>query len=175
MPIIRAFIAIELPPELKTELAQLQTRLKKASPPVVKWVDPQTMHITLKFLGDTSDAGTDELMLAIEEAAKGVSPFQLAIRGVGSFAASDRTETVWVGVNGDMEQLALLQKNIETNTEQLGYKREKRPFSPHLTLGRVRDEARPSDCQRITRLLTETDFSSVNNIKVTAVNLLKSQ
>jgi 2'-5' RNA ligase len=74
-----------------------------------------------------------------------------------------------------MEQLALLQKNIETNTEQLGYKREKRPFSPHLTLGRVRDEARPSDCQRITRLLTETDFSAVNNINVTAVNLLKSQ
>jgi 2'-5' RNA ligase len=175
MSIIRAFIAIELPPELKKELAVLEAQLRKNSPPVIKWVDPQTMHITLKFLGDTSDSIIDDLMLALKEAVKGAAPFKLEIHGVGSFSGPDRTETIWVGVSGEMEKLAALQKNIESNTELLGYKREKRLFSPHLTLGRVRDEAGSSDCRRIGKLITETTFTALHNVDVTAVNLLKSQ
>lgn len=175
MPIIRAFIAIELPLELKKELSALETQLKKAAPPVIKWVDPATMHITLKFLGETSDAGIGELLQAMEESVKGVPPFQLEIRELGSFVASDRAQTIWVGVKGEMDTLNQLQKNIEANTELLGYKREKRPYSPHLTLGRVRDTARPSESLRISKLLTETTFASIYKVDVRAVNLLKSQ
>ena len=175
MALIRAFIAVELPAELKKELTELEAQLKKNSPPVIKWVDPNSIHITLKFLGETSDAGIDELLLAMEESVQGISPFQLDIRQLGAFPAIDRPQVIWVGVTGAMEKLAQLQKKIEANTEQLGFKRESRAFSPHLTLGRVRDEARPNEIQRIGKLLSDTTFSALHNIDVYEINLMKSQ
>ena len=175
MSLIRAFIAVELPGELKQELAALETQLKKNSPPVVKWVDPESIHITLKFLGETSDAVIDELLLAMGESVAGVSPFKLEVGKLGAFPAVDRPQVIWVGVSGDMEKLAQLQKNLEQNTEQLGFKRESRPFSPHLTLGRVREGARVKEIQRIGKLLNETPFTAKHNIEAHEINLLKSQ
>ncbi|MFY9813613.1 MAG: RNA 2',3'-cyclic phosphodiesterase [Dehalococcoidales bacterium] len=175
MSLIRAFIAVELPGELKQELAALETQLKKNSPPVVKWVDPESIHITLKFLGETSDAVIDELLLAMEESVAGVSPFKLEVGKLGAFPAVDRPQVIWVGVSGDMEKLAQLQKNLEQNTEQLRFKRESRPFSPHLTLGRVREGARVKEIQRIGKLLNETPFTAKHNIEAHEINLLKSQ
>jgi len=175
MSLIRAFIAVELPGELKQELAALETQLKKNSPPVVKWVDPESIHITLKFLGETSDAVIDELLLAMEESVAGVSPFKLEVGKIGAFPAVDRPQVIWVGISGDMEKLAQLQKNLEQNTEQLGFKRESRPFSPHLTLGRVREGARVKEIQRIGKLLNETPFTAKHNIEAHEINLLKSQ
>ena len=175
MSLIRAFIAVELPTELKTELAVLETWLKKNSPPVVKWVDPNSIHITLKFLGDMSDTVINKLLLAMAASVAGVSPFKLEVRQLGAFPAVDRPQVIWVGVHGEMEKLAQLQKNIETNTEQLGFKRESRVFSPHLTLGRVRDEARANEIQRIGTLINETTFTARHNIDVYEINLLKSQ
>jgi 2'-5' RNA ligase len=175
MSLIRAFIAVELPWELKQELAALETQLKKNSPPVVKWVDPESIHITLKFLGETSDAVIDELLLAMEESVAGVSPFKLEVGKLGAFPAVDRPQVIWVGVSGDMEKLAQLQKNLEQNTEQLRFKRESRPFSPHLTLGRVREGARVKEIQRIGKLLNETPFTAKHNIEAHEINLLKSQ
>ena len=175
MSLIRAFIAVELPGELKQELAALETQLKKNSPPVVKWVDPESIHITLKFLGETSDAVIDELLLAMEESVAGVSPFKLEVGKIGAFPAVDRPQVIWVGISGDMEKLAQLQKNLEQNTEQLRFKRESRPFSPHLTLGRVREGARVKEIQRIGKLLNETPFTAKHNIEAHEINLLKSQ
>jgi len=175
MSLIRAFIAVELPGELKQELAALETQLKKNSPPVVKWVDPESIHITLKFLGETSDAVIDELLLAMGESVAGVSPFKLEVGKIGAFPAVDRPQVIWVGISGDMEKLAQLQKNLEQNTEQLGFKRESRPFSPHLTLGRVREGARVKEIQRIGKLLNETPFTAKHNIEAHEINLLKSQ
>ena len=175
MALIRAFIAVELPAELKKELTGLEVQLKKNSPPVIKWVDPNSIHITLKFLGETSDSAIDELLRAMEESVQGISSFQLDIRRLGAFPSIDHPQVIWVGVSGAMEKLAQLQKNIEANTAQLGFKRESRAFSPHLTLGRVRDEARPNEIQRIGKLLSETTFTALHNIEVKETNLMKSQ
>ena len=117
--LIRAFIAIELPPELKKELTELETLLKKNSPPVIKWVDPDSIHITLKFLGDTSDAIIDKLSLAMAESVVCISPFELATHQLGSFPSIVRPQVIWVGVNGEMDKLARLRDNIEKNTEAL--------------------------------------------------------
>jgi 2'-5' RNA ligase len=174
MSLIRAFIAIELPPELKKELTKVETQLKINSPPVIKWIEPGSIHITLKFLGETSDAILDDLILAMEESVVGVSPFKLDVRQLGAFPGVDRPQVIWVGVSGEMEKLKQLQKNLEKNTEQLGFKRESRTFSPHLTLGRVRDGARPDDIQRIGKLLNETVFTALHNINVNQINLMKS-
>jgi 2'-5' RNA ligase len=174
MSLIRSFIAIELPPELKKELTKVETQLKINSPPVIKWIEPGSIHITLKFLGETSDAILDDLILAMEESVVGVSPFKLDVRQLGAFPGVDRPQVIWVGVSGEMEKLKQLQKNLEKNTEQLGFKRESRTFSPHLTLGRVRDGARPDDIQRISKLLNETVFTALHNINVNQINLMKS-
>jgi 2'-5' RNA ligase len=175
MALIRAFIAVELPSGLKNELAELETQLKKASPPVVKWVDPNSIHVTLKFLGEISEDSIEELMLAIEETAQGILPFQLEVRGVGAFPNLERPQVLWTGVKGELEKIAQLQKRIESNTEQLGSPRESRAFSPHLTLGRVRDEAGPNERRRLGKLLADTTFTALHNIDVDAVNLMKSQ
>ena len=172
--LIRAFIAIELPPELKNELTELETLLKKNSPPVIKWVDSNSIHITLKFLGDTSDTIIDNLLLAMAESVIGITPFHLETHQLGAFPAVDRPQVVWAGVSGDVYKLARLRENIEKNTEALGFKRELRPFSPHLTLGRVRDVARPDEVQRIGKLINETAFTAIHNISVNQINLMKS-
>ena len=175
MALIRAFIAVELPEDLKKELNEMDAQLKKTSPPVVKWVDPNSIHITLKFLGEISEDNIEELMLAIEESAQGTLPFQLEVRGLGAFPNLERPQVLWAGVKGELEKIIQLQKSIESNTEQLGFPRESRVFSPHLTLGRVRYEARPNERQRLGKLLTDTTFTALHNIDVDAVNLMKSQ
>ena len=175
MSLIRSFIAVELPAELKKELTELEIQLKKNCPPVVKWVDPNNIHITLKFLGEISEAGIDELMLAIEESANGTAPFNLAVCNIGAFPNLERVQVIWVGVKGELEKIAQLQKKIESNTEQLGFTPESRSFTPHLTLGRVRDDARPNDRLRLGKLLANTHFSAVHNVDVNTVRLIKSQ
>jgi 2'-5' RNA ligase len=175
MSLKRAFIAIELPPELKNELTALETQLKKHSPPVIKWVDPASIHITLKFLGDTSDALIDKLSLAMAESVVGITPFVLETRQLGAFPSIDRPKVIWVGVSGEMDKLARLRDNIEKNAEALGFKREPQSFNPHLTLGRVRDGVRPDEIQRIGKLIGETSFTALHNIDVKQINLLKSQ
>ena len=175
MALIRAFIAVELPAGLKSELAGLEVQLKKNSPPVVKWVDPNKIHITLKFLGEISEDSTAELMLAIEESTQGIQPFQLEVHEVGAFPNLEWVQILWVEVKGELQKITQLQKSIESNTEQLGFPRESRAFSPHLTLGRVRDETRPNERQRLGKLLADTSFSALHNVDVNAVNLMKSQ
>ena len=174
MSLIRAFIAIELPTELNKELDTLEALLKQNSPPVIKWIEPGSIHITLKFLGEISDAILDDLILVMEESVVGVSPFKLDVRQLGAFPSIDRPQVIWVGVSGEMDKLTRLRENIEKNTESLGFKRESRPFSPHLTLSRVRDGARPNDIQRICELLNETAFTALHNIDVNQINLMKS-
>jgi 2'-5' RNA ligase len=174
MALIRAFIAVELPEELKKELAALEMLLKNNGPPIVKWADPNSIHITLKFLGEIATESAEELMLALEEAAQGVAPFKLEVRKLGAFPAPDRPQVIWVGVKGEVDKISGLRQKIEANCEQLGFSRENRPFTPHLTLGRVRDEARPNERQRLGKQLMETSFTSLHNVEVKEINLLKS-
>jgi 2'-5' RNA ligase len=175
MLLIRSFIAVELPQELKKELAELEAKLKKNCPPVVKWVDPKSIHITLKFLGAISEDRINKLMLTIEKAAQSIPPFRLEVRDTGAFPNLEHVQVIWVGVKGELEIIAQLQKRIEINTEQLGFPRESRPFSPHLTLGRVRDNAGLNDRLRIGKLLADTHFIALHNVDVKTLNLIKSQ
>jgi 2'-5' RNA ligase len=114
-------------------------------------------------------------MLAIEESARGIQPFQLEVRELGAFPGLDRTQILWVGIKGAVEKIGELQKRIEANTAQLGFSRENRPFTPHLTLGRVRDGARPNELQRIGKLLSEINFSTLHHVDVQAIDLMKSR
>ncbi|MBA7630502.1 RNA 2',3'-cyclic phosphodiesterase [subsurface metagenome] len=172
---IRSFIAIELPDEVKQALAQLQAQLKTGKQPPVKWVDPYSVHLTLKFLGNIAADKTGEITGAIEKAAQGVPPFQLEVKDLGVFPNFRRVRVVWVGISGEVAQLSQLQQRIESNLSPLGFAPESRPFTPHLTLARVREQASPIEQQSFGQLIANTRFEGVYGFSVDSINLMRSQ
>lgn len=173
--LIRSFIAIELPLAVKQELTTLENALKKRCPQVVRWVYPLGIHITLKFLGDVDSDKIDEIKMAIDEATYGLSPFHLSLQEIGAFPNLNRVNVIWVGAKGELDKLTYLQKQVESNMEQLDFPREERAFSPHLTLGRVRNYTSPDDHKKLGQILSQTSFTSSQVITVESVNLMKSQ
>jgi len=172
---IRSFIAIELPDELKLGLAQLQDRLKSGKQPWLKWVDPYGIHLTLKFLGNIDVDKIGAITKAIEAAAQGISPFHLEVKDLGVFPNLRRVQVVWVGVSGELDKLAQLQQRIESNLTPLGFTTEARPFTPHLTLARLRSQASLDERQRFGQLIASTKFEAAYTIEVEAINLMRSQ
>ena len=170
---IRAFIAVELPSFLKEELGRVESILKAGNTTPVKWVDFESIHLTLKFLGDIESSRVGEIIEGIKNACVGISPFELKIKGLGVFPNPARTRIAWVGLVDSTDELSLLQRNIESEMEKLEYERETRKFSPHLTLARVRDQATPDERERFGNLVTATAFSS-ERITVNSVSLMKS-
>lgn len=172
---IRSFIAIELPQELKLALARIRDKLKSGSRAPVKWVDPDSIHLTLKFLGNIDSDITGKITSALEEAVRGTSPFSVELSGLGVFPNIRRVQVVWVGLAGEVAKLGQLQQRIETGLIPLGFAAESRSFTPHLTLGRVRDYAAPDERQDLGQLVTGTGFEAKCKVNVDAVHLIKSQ
>ena len=172
---VRSFIAIELPDELKEGLAQVQARLKSSNPASVKWVDPSGIHLTLKFLGNIDAAKVSEITQAIKTATQGISPFHLEVKGLGVFPNLRRVQVVWDGLDGEIDTLRQLQKGLEFNLTPLGFTAESRPFTPHLTLARLRDRALPRDRERLGQLIASIKFETVHTIDVASINLMRSQ
>jgi len=172
---IRAFIAIELPQELRQGLEQLQAGLKTASQSPVKWVDPNGIHLTLKFLGNIAADSTGEITQAMRQASRGISPFLLKVGGLGVFPNLKRVRVVWVGISGEMDKLSKLHQNIESALKPLGFTPESRPFAPHLTLARLRSRASDEEQQRWGQLIASTKFEVTYTIEVGAINLMRSQ
>ncbi|HPD15741.1 MAG TPA: RNA 2',3'-cyclic phosphodiesterase [Planctomycetota bacterium] len=134
---MRAFIAVELSAEIRQRLGEVQERLRRA-PCGVKWVKPELMHITLKFLGETAESAVQDVEDAIALAAEGIAPFDLAVAGLGSFPEHGAPRVIWAGVRDD-GSLAQLNARLEEGLAALGFEPERRPFSAHLTIGRAKD------------------------------------
>jgi 2'-5' RNA ligase len=172
---IRSFIAIELPEDLKKALAELQREFRSAGNSPVKWVQVDNIHLTLKFLGDIDIDSTDKITAALEGAVNNITPFSIEASKLGVFPNLNRIQIIWVGLYGELEKLAQLQKRIEESLKPLGFPPENRPFSPHLTLGRVRDYARPDERQKLGQLITAANFEGKYTINVNNINLMRSQ
>ena len=171
---IRSFIAIELPDELKRELTKLEAQLKANDTPFVKWVDPSGIHLTLKFLGNVNLKQIEEIVRAMEKAVVGISPFRLEVKDLGVFPGPARVRVVWVGLGDDLDTLTRLQERIEANVSPLGFPPEGRPFSPHLTLARVREEATPQERESLGQLITVTKAALSFSFTVTSLSLMRS-
>jgi len=172
---IRSFIAIELPEDLKLSLTRLQERLKSESRAPVKWVNPNNMHLTLKFLGNIDAGVTGKITSALEEAVRGTRPFHLEIKGLGVFPNPRRVNIVWVGITGEVNQLDQLQKRVESSLTPLGFVPESRPFTPHLTLARLRDQATSDERLNLGQLIANTEFDANCNLYINSVHLVRSQ
>ena len=175
MELVRSFIAIELPAEVRAELASIEEKLKVRRHPFVKWVDPESIHLTLKFLGSVSGETIPEIVEAMSLVAQPVSPFTLQIGGTGAFPNWQRPQIVWVGVGGEMGRLTTLQRELEAALSPLGFPPESRPFSPHLTLGRLRERVTPEDRRRFGLWAQSVNFEASLSFDVNAVRLMKSQ
>jgi len=172
---VRCFIAIELPDEIKAGLVQLQAQLKSGNQPWVKWVDPYSIHLTLKFLGSVAVDRIDQITGAMGEAVQGASPFHLEVKDLGVFPNLRRVQVAWVGVSGEVDKLLRLQQRIESNLARLGFAPELRRFTPHLTLARLRDRASPDERQRFGQLIAGTKFKAAYTFQVDAISLMRSQ
>lgn len=139
METLRTFIALDLPEPVRREIIRLQQRLMQHRFGV-RWVKPEGLHLTLKFLGATSAEQAAAVAAVLAAAAHGVAPFSMTISGMGAFPNSRNPKVLWLGVAVD-DRLRALQARLETELEPHGFPREKRPFTPHLTLGRVREGA----------------------------------
>jgi 2'-5' RNA ligase len=172
---VRCFIAVELPDEIRAGLARLQAQLKSGDQPGVKWVDPYGIHLTLKFLGSVAVDRIDQISRAMEESAQGIPPFRLKVEGLGVFPNLRRVQVVWVGMSGEVDRLVQLQQRIESNLAGLGFAPERRRFTPHLTLARLRDRASLDERQELGQLIAGTKFEPAYSFRVDAVNLMRSQ
>jgi len=172
---IRSFIAIELPGEIRQALAELQARLQTGNQPSVKWVDPHGIHLTLKFLGSIAANKTGAITGAMEEAVRDITPLSLEVKGLGVFPNFKRVRVVWIGVEGDIPQLRQLQGRLESSLVPLGFARETRPFTPHLTLARVREKASPVEQQNFGQAIASTSFETAHHFTVDRIDLMRSQ
>lgn len=171
---VRSFVAIELPEGLKQELDELVARLSQGLPGI-RWVDPHSIHLTLKFLGNVRSDRLDDITRALGQAVRGVAPLRLSVGGLSVFPNARRARVAWVGVSGATEQLQRLQRQVEVALAPLGFPEESRPFTPHLTLARIRDQAPLEVRQRLTQLLDGTTFTAAHLIEVDAIHLMRSQ
>jgi len=135
--LIRSFLAIEIPGPILRKVGEVQGGLK-SSRADVRWTNPETIHLTLKFFGNIEESRIDPILKSIEEPIRNTLPFSVKVRGVGAFPHLKNPRVIWIGLVDEKETLTSLQKQIETYLEKIGFQPEDRPFRPHLTLGRMK-------------------------------------
>ena len=168
---MRAFIAIEVPDAVKEGLAAAQGRLKSAGVEA-SWSRPEGVHLTLKFLGEIDEERVPEIMQALAHALGDSERFRLGIEGVGTFPNPVSARVVWLGIAGDVGTLVALQAAIEQATAGLGLERDDRPYTPHLTLGRIKRIRKRSVW--LQGLESVRDFK-LPGLDVAAVSLISSE
>ena len=140
MTLLRVFIAVEIPLPIRQAIHDQTESLRAAlGRYLVRWIPVENMHLTLKFLGDVSPANVKFISRLLTAETKNCAPFSMQIGGLGSFPTSRRARTIWIGIHAPAA-LTSLQHGIESAAARLGYESETRPFSPHLTIGRVRQQ-----------------------------------
>jgi 2'-5' RNA ligase len=178
---VRLFVAIELSPEWLTALDAVQSRMKAAlesrGAPRLRWVRPEGIHLTLKFLGEVTDARLPSVLGALDSATQPPPDFSLNLAGMGSFGDRRGPRVVWAGVDGRTEnerkKLYDLVGRIETWSAAAGFPRE-RGFSPHLTLARL-PEKMTADERRLVAVVTAAEApKSLAPLVVDSICLMRS-
>lgn len=166
---MRSFIAIELPESVKTAISALQNELKKCGADV-RWVRPEGIHLTLKFLGDVKEKDVDGIVKSIEGTCKKYNSFNVEIKGTGVFPNMKSPRVLWIGVSGN-EVLLKLQKDIEEGMASLGFEKENRQFSPHLTFGRFKSLYGKEALMGKIEMYRDRNFGS---IEASSISLMRS-
>ncbi len=171
---LRSFIAVNIPSEIKSaaarRIAPLQTIISK---PLVRWVPMENVHLTLKFLGDVSPENLSQLAEALKMEVLNHENFTISVGGLGAFPNSRRARILWIGLECP-NALKAVMHGVESVASRLGYSSEDRPFSPHLTIGRVGQNVSPTGYQTIRTAVEGTKVGALGMIHVDALNIYKS-
>lgn len=171
MQTIRAFISIEIHQEIKTKISAIQEKLKSVETPV-SWVRLESIHLTLKFLGYMTEEQIPEIKKCMLISVEGITPFIINIRGCGVFPNLNYPKVIWLGLKDRTDSLSRLQQGLDNCLEKMDFEREKRKFTPHLTLGRVKSLKGKNQLIRAVHLYKDTE---VGKIDVDRINLIRSQ
>lgn len=173
MNLLRAFIAVEIPLEIRKTICNATAPLQNGIGSSVRWVPKENMHLTLKFLGDVSPGNIEMLSQMLRAEANMFNGFELRLSGLGAFPNRKRPRVIFIDIHAP-PVLEALQRGIESASRRLGYESEERGFSPHLTIGRVRQNATATEQQTIRRALEDTRIDSLGTARVDSVYLYKS-
>jgi len=166
---MRCFIAINLEDSLKREISESTAGLRKGEWDV-RWVSTENLHITLKFLGETSEGMLQDIKEKLLQASACCKPFDIRLCGVGVFPDEKRPRVIWIDLL-DSDGLVRLKEEIEKSMADLGFEKEARPFSPHLTIGRVKTPKGKDSLLSAVRTLKDREFG---NIRVEGFSLMRS-
>lgn len=166
---MRLFVAIDLPSNIKEKLANIQAKLKEANAGV-RFVSPEGIHLTLKFLGEVAEDRVGKVVEALAENVPRISPFNLKVEGLGAFPSISRPRVVWAGVKAPDELLTLAEE-IEKAMVKLGFPKEERDFSPHLTLCRIKS---PQGIDRLIKIVMEEKDISLGEFTADGYFLIQS-
>jgi 2'-5' RNA ligase len=172
----RAFVAIELPGSLRQALARQVTDLRAAlGEAELRWVRPESIHLTLRFLGETSQANLEAVQAAMREVGTRHRALPSQVAGLGRFPGGARPRVVWIGVDEPTGELVAMQAELELRIAGVGFRREERPFHPHLTLARVRREASAAGLRRLSEQLDRQRVGELGALPIDHLSLMRSQ
>ena len=174
MPLIRAFIAVELPPATRNMLAGVVRHLASRVDGGVRWTRPESFHLTLRFLGNIDAESVPAVSDVVSRCGAAARPFDVAFGGIGGFERLRAMRVIWMSVAGDLEPLSDLQRALEGELETLGFARERRAYRPHITLGRVRDGAPVPQRRAVAVALAAVELGAVPMLPVESVSLIRS-
>ena len=171
---VRVFVAIELPEAARQHIAHLIDTLRTRRIHGLRWVKAEGVHLTLKFLGNVSEEHLDPIVAAMEQAAEHVAPFSLHIQDAGAFPNMGSPRVLWAGVHGEVEPLLQLQARLDETLAPRGFPAETRPFSPHLTLARVRGRLSPTEHQQLAEAMALARGITGADVPVRWLSLMES-
>lgn len=174
MSVVRAFIALEIDPALRPHIHQVSSSLQEELPHLpLRWVPVENMHLTVKFLGDVSPANLKLIKEMLESEIRQHKRFEFGIGNCGAFPNEARPRVLWIGVEGP-DELLQLHRRIENIVGRFGYERDKKSYTPHLTLARVSRNATPQEIKAIGECLRERKVGYLGAVRVNAVHLFRS-
>ncbi len=173
--LVRTFVAIELPGEVHLALARVIADLRPAAGVAVRWVNPEGVHLTLKFLGEIEAARVSETTRVLDIACAPVAKFNLGLGAPGAFPNPNAPRVLWIGITGNLNTLVALQRRVDDGLHYLGFAKEDRAFSPHLTLGRVREGVAPGQRRALGEALANCQVPPLDSFPVDGVALMRSQ
>ena len=167
---VRSFVAILLSEEVRAAVAAEIARLRPLAPRV-SWISPPNLHLTLKFLGEVPSEALEQAKEGLAEAVAGAAPFGLHFGGLGAFPGMARPRVLWVGIDEGGQAAQALQARVDAALTRRGFAREERPYSPHLTIGRVRE---PRGLARLQQAMVQDARTDFGRLEVGRLSLMRS-
>jgi 2'-5' RNA ligase len=173
--LVRTFVAVTLDPDVLRALSEVQERLRGLEGGrACRWIVTENIHLTLDFLGDVPGGRLPEVFDAVARGCRGFGPIDIGIVGLGCFPNARQPRIVWAGVREETGRLADLQRAIGRELARVGYPPERRPFAPHLTIGRVRRDATRGDIAALGRSVAAQPQETLATMGVACVHVIKS-